>query len=484
MKILNFKIFYVLFVLLLNSKISYSQLSIASIFSDNMVLQQNEENYIWGWAKKDQKVMVKSSWLAEKLITTTNEKGYWKIAVPVPKADLKQHSIEISTETTTIVLENILFGEVWLCSGQSNMEMKVKGNANEPIIGSNEYIANSKNPYIRQCFVKLNYSAAQLNDCDAKWEEAHPNTVANFTAIGYFFALQLYKSLQVPVGIVNTTWGGTRVEAWMDRGILENKFKETNLSKIGTDKMTFQSPTVLYNAMINPLVGMRIKGVLWYQGESNIFGNPKGYYSLFPAMINRWRSLWAQGNFPFYYVQIAPYEYRKGNESYIIRDAQLKTLDVTSNSGMATTNDVGDRWSIHPGQKKEVGDRLSYLALNKTYGYKNILSGGPMYKSMEVVEGRAILEFKNAPSGLTTFNKPLTDFLIAGSDGVFFEAKAKVKIEYDKPHHERRALLEVYHEKVPNPVAVRYCWSNWYTGYLYDTGGNPASPFRTDNWDK
>ncbi|NMH86623.1 sialate O-acetylesterase [Flavivirga algicola] len=483
MKISNLKIFYILFVLLFNSKISYSQLSIANIFGDNMVLQQNEENYIWGWAKKNQKILLKSSWLTGELITATNEKGYWKIAIPVPKADLKQHTIEISAGITTITLENILFGEVWLCSGQSNMEMQVKGNANEPIIGSNEYIASSKNSFIRQCFVKQNYSATPLNDCEAKWEEAHLNTVANFTAVGYFFALQLYKSLQVPVGIVNTSKGGTRVEAWMDREILKNEFKETNLSEIGTDKMVFQTPTVLFNAMVNPLVGMRIKGVLWYQGESNIFGSPKKYYSLFPAMISRWRSLWGQGNFPFYYVQIAPFEYQKEKKSYVIRDAQLKTLDIIPNTGMATTNDVGDRWNIHPGQKKEVGDRLSYLALNKTYGYRNILCGGPIYKGMEIVKGSAILEFKNAPKGLTTFNKPLTGFLIAGADKVFYQAKAKVKIEYDKPHHKRRPLLEVYHEKVSNPVAVRYCWSNWFTGHLYDTGGNPASPFRTDSWD-
>jgi sialate O-acetylesterase len=478
-----FKIFYVLIFLLLGSELSYSQLRVASIFSDNMVLQQNEVNYIWGWAEKEQKVTLETSWLTNKIVTKVDASGFWKMAFSVPAADLKSHSIEISTHST-VVINNVVFGEIWICSGQSNMQMPLKGNLNQPVIGSNEAILSSKNSLIRQCFVKQNYCASEVKDCDASWEEANPNTVGKFSAVGYFFALKLYQSLQIPVGIINTSWGSTRIEAWMDREILENEFPETNLSEIGTNKMSFQSPTVVYNGMVNPLVGLKIKGVLWYQGESNISGNPKEYNSLFPAMINRWRSLWKQGDFPFYYVQIAPHGYSEEQESYLIREAQLKTLDKISNTGMVTTNDVGEKHMIHPSNKKEVGDRLAYLSLNKTYGYQNIECGGPLFKSIKISGSRAVIEFSNASNGLTTFNKTYSEFLIAGNDSVFYPANVKLKNQRKKPYSERRPLLVVYSEKVPKPIAVRYCWSNWYVGSLFGTGGNPASPFRTDDWNK
>ncbi|MDP4643147.1 MAG: sialate O-acetylesterase [Opitutales bacterium] len=265
-------------------------------------------------------------------------------------------------------------------------------------------------------------------------------------------------------------------------GVIHADERRPNVLFISIDDMRFTSPTVLFNAMINPLIGLRIRGVIWYQGESNIKNDPEKYIERFPAMITRWRELWGQGDFPFYYVQIAPFEYGAEKSSWIIRDAQLKTMEIVPNVGMATTGDVGDRWLIHPGKKQEVGERLSYWALHKTYGFKSILCGGPMFKALHLDDGNALVEFECEPMGFTTFDKPLTDFQIAGSDRVFHPAKATIKTEWNKPASKRRLLVEVVSEKVPNPVAVRYGWSNWFEANLFDLSGNPASPFRTDDW--
>lgn len=469
-----------LFVFLFGTQ-ARAELKLASIFGSNMVLQQNEENAIWGWADPEEKISIAASWLDAPVTATANQEGYWKATLRVPKADLQPHKLTVTADTE-VTLENLLFGEVWICSGQSNMAFSVRGSQGQPVLGSNEAIADGNQPYIRHFLLKKNFSTKPEVDCNGTWQEATPQTVPKFTAVGYFFAKTVQNTLKVPVGIINTTWGGTPVEAWMAGPLLKEQFPDVAIPVTDSESGP-KKPTTLFNAMIHPLVGLKIQGVLWYQGESNVRRQPEAYSQLFPAMIQDWRERWGQGDFAFHYVQICPFEYGKDLQSQLLREAQLKTLDLVPNVGMAATSDLGDQWCIHPQRKRAVGERLAYGALNQQYGLKHLQYGGPLYKSMKVKEGTAIVEFKNAPMGLSPRDEPLNDFWIAGEDKVFYKASARVMNGREATENGWRALVAVSNENVPQPVAVRYGWSNWFMGTLFDTAGNAASSFRTDDWE-
>jgi sialate O-acetylesterase len=301
--------------------------------------------------------------------------------------------------------------------------------------------------------------------------------VLDFSAVAYFFGKQLQEILDVPVGLIHTSWGGSSVQAWMSNEVISS-YQEVNLDDVDITERTNHIPTALFNAMIHPLTHFTIKGVLWYQGESNR-NEPENYKQLFPAMVKDWRAQWELGDFPFYYVQIAPYFYGNNDafqtvaNSAFIREAQLECLDLIPNSGIAITMDIGKERSIHPPEKKEVADRLLFNALNQTYGFKDVDNASPMYESHEIADGGIVLNFKNAEMGLYSFDE-LTGFEIAGDDRVFYPANAEII---------NRRQVFVKREAVPNPVAVRYAWRNWVKGTLYDTSLLPAPSFRTDNWD-
>ena len=309
------------------------------------------------------------------------------------------------------------------------------------------------------------------------WQPASPESVAGFSAVAYFFGQQLQEILDVPVGLIHTSWGGSSVQAWISHDVMSS-FQEVNLDDVDISKRTVHIPTALFNSMINPLIPYTIKGVLWYQGESNR-GDPEDYKRLFPAMVKDWRTRWGIGDFPFYYVQIAPFLYgnnnafQKADNSAFIREAQLECLDLISNSGIAITIDIGDKYSIHPPRKKEVADRLLFNALNRTYGYKTVDYAAPVFDSKELKDGGVLLKFKNAEMGLYSYNE-LEGFEISGDDKVFYPATAKIVNGKD---------VFVISDQVSNPVAVRYAWRNWVIGSLYDTNLLPASSFRTDEWD-
>ncbi|WP_373493652.1 sialate O-acetylesterase, partial [Aquiflexum sp.] len=281
--------------------------------------------------------------------------------------------------------------------------------------------------------------------------------------------------LDVPVGMIHTSWGGSLIEAWMSRETL-GSIKEVDLTDVDLDRGN-RFPTVLFNAMINPLIPYTIKGALWYQGESNR-EEPETYKKLFPAMVKDWRTRWGIGNFPFYYVQIAPFLYGNNNafqtadNSAFMREAQLECLELIPNSGIAITMDIGDKTSIHPPKKKEVADRLLFNALNQTYGYKTVDYAAPVFDSQEVKDNGVLLKFKNAETGLYSFDG-LEGFEIAGEDKVFYPANAKIVNGRE---------VFVINDEVPNPVAVRYAWRNWALGSLFDAYLLPASSFRTDKW--
>lgn len=454
-----------------------AEVKLPAIVSSNMVLQRNTTIKLWGWADAHEKIRIKTSWSKEILNFEADSEGSWFIETRTTNSKEPQ-TIEISSKSSDINLKNILFGEVWLCSGQSNMEQPLKGYFGQPTFGSVLAIAKSTNPNIRLFSVERMGSKTPLKDIEkfTAWQQASPESVSDYSAIAYFFGQQLQEILNVPVGIIETSWGGSFVEAWMSKEVLGN-FQEINIKDANLTNAN-RAQTALFNAMIHPLIPFAIKGVLWYQGEANR-ENPEDYKGLFPAMVKDWRLRWGIGDFPFYYVQIAPYNYGDNNafqtvdNSSFMREAQLQCLELIPNSGIAITIDIGDEYCIHPPKKKEVADRLLYNALNQTYGYKTIDYAAPIYSSHEVKNGGMVLKFINAETGLYTFNK-LEGFEIAGADRVFHPASAKIV---------DREYIFVKSSEVNSPVAVRYAWCNWIEGTLYDASLLPASSFRTDSWE-
>ncbi len=465
-------------LLLMFSQSIKAEVKLPAIVSSNMVLQRNTTIELWGWSDAKEKITIDVSWLEERMKIEADNEGNWRIEVKTTNSKEPQ-SIKIRSKSSDITLENVLFGEVWLCSGQSNMQQSMRGYYGQPTFGSLMAIAKSNNPNLRLFSVNKVGSKTPSKDLEKfiPWQQASSESVLNFSAIAYFFGQQLQEILDCPVGMIHTSWSGSSIEAWMSKDVLSS-YQKVNLDEVDVTKHTNTTPTAVFNSMINPLVSYKIKGVLWYQGERNR-EEPEYYKKLFPAMVKDWRTRWDIGDFPFYYVQIAPYMYGTNNEfnnvenSAFMREAQLKCLDLIPNSGIAITMDVGDKYSIHPPKKKEVADRLLYNALNQTYGYKTVDSSSPIYDSLEAKDAGLIIKFKNADKGLYAYDK-LEGFEIAGDDKVFYPANAKIV---------NRKEVFVKSDKVLNPVAVRYGWYNWVVGTLYDTNLLPASSFRTDKWE-
>ena len=468
---------YLSLFLILFVQFVQADVKLPAIVSSNMVLQRNANVSIWGWADAHEKITIKTSWMDEVKILKADAEGNWRINIQTTASKTPQ-TISITSINSNIKLDNILFGEVWLCSGQSNMYQPVKGYNGQPTFGSTKAIVNSINPNLRLFSVEKIGSKKPLKDLEAftPWQQASPESVAGFSAVGYFFGQQLQEILDVPVGIIHTSWGGSKVEAWMSNEVLSG-FQSVDLADRDILKNTHGIPTALFNAMIHPLIPFTIKGALWYQGESNR-NDPENYKKLFPAMVKDWRNRWAIGDFPFYYVQIAPYAYDDINafegykNSAFIREAQLQCLDLIPNSGIAITLDLGAVDFIHPPKKKEVADRLLFNALSQTYAFKNIDFAAPFYDSYELKDASILLTFKNLGTGLYTFDG-LKNFEIAGDDKVFYPATAKIV---------NGKNIVVSASQVSKPVAVRYAWKNWVEGSLYGTNLLPVSSFRTDNW--
>lgn len=454
-----------------------AKVKLPAIVSSNMVLQRNTTVVLWGWADANQQLNIDASWLTTPLQVTADNEGNWRVEVKTNNSTDPQ-LIKISSSDTNITLDNVVFGEVWLCSGQSNMQQSLDGYAGQPTFGANKAIAHAANPNLRLFTAKRKGAKTPLADLEeyTGWEQAHPGNVRSFSAIAYFFGQQLQEILDVPVGMIHTSWGGSSVQAWISKEAISD-YQQVDLDELDISKTTNRIPTALYNAMIHPLIPYTIKGALWYQGESNR-EEPDKYTQLFPVMVKDWRTRWEIGDFPFYYVQIAPYWYNdhEAFNSYkntaFLRESQLKSAELIPNSGMAVTLDIGSEYCIHPPQKQEVADRLLYFALNQTYGYETVDCNGPVFDSKEEKDGGLLLHFKHAEMGLFTPTQ-LEGFEIAGPDKVFYPAQAKIA--------GRKSIL-VSSDQVPTPVEVRYGWSNWLVGTLFDTNMLPASSFRTDNW--
>lgn len=451
---------------------------LASLFTDNMVLQQQSQAPIWGWAKAGRSITITTSWNKKSYNVKAGATGKWmtKVATPVYGGP---YTITIKGDSA-INLHNVLIGEVWLCTGQSNMEIPMKGYKSQPIMGSVDAILKSASSNIHIYTVpRSSVTTAQENSKPSMWHAASPEFVANFSATGYYFGRLLNEMLHVPVGLISDCYGGSSAEAWMDAEGLKD-FPEIKIpAKTDSIKAVSRTPTTLFNGMFNPVIGYSIKGCIYYQGESN-YERPDQYEKLFPAMVKRWRALWGQGDFPFYYVQIAPYDYAqlppynsggKYNSAYL-RDAQRKSLSVIPNSGMAVLLDIGEQATIHPPRKEPVGCRLAYIALAQTYGVKGFDYASPIFKSINIEGQRAIIRFDHAENGLTSFNKPMECFEIAGKDKMFHPAQAVIS----------GSTIVVSSPLVKAPVAVRYAFRDFIVGDLFGTNGLPASSFRTDDW--
>ncbi len=470
MRIIRISLTAVLFITAMTLS---AQTWLPSFFSDNMVLQQNATVSIWGKDDPGKNIKISASW-GEEAGAISGSDGRWKTKIATPVAG-GPHTVTISG-SEEIVLNDVLAGEVWLCSGQSNMEMPVKGYGNQPITGSNEAILHSKNTQLRVFQIDKQPSAVPMDDVEGKWQAASPATTPDFSATAYFFGELVEEMLGVPVGLIVTSWGGSKAEAWMNEEALK-PFAEISIPMEVPERGPHQTATILYNGMIHPFIDYHIKGAIWYQGESNR-NQAARYATLFPAMIESWRAVWNLGNFPFYFVQISPYGYGSSEETKyataLLREAQLISMQQVENSGMVVTADIGDCDCIHPADKTTVGRRLAYWALAETYGFEGIAYQSPVYSSMKKTEdGKVNLSFDHAPNGLTSFGKPLSGFEIAGEDRFFYPAEAVIN---------RDRTVTVWSKYVPHPAAVHYAFGDCVAGSLFNIAGLPASPFRTDDW--
>jgi sialate O-acetylesterase len=448
----------VLFIFLQFSK---ANISLPEIFSDNMVLQQKSDIIFWGWAKTGETIVIKADWMDSDITVKADVQGTWKTTIKTPGFG-GPYNIHIKGQNE-VILKNVLIGEVWLCSGQSNMEMSAQWG----IDNGDEEIKNANFPEIRLFTVGASTSHYPQDHLSGKWLVCTPDEMKTFSAIGYFFARKLFKELGVPVGIINSSWGGTPAESWMpEEATQKNDFLREAAAKQKVVPWGPVEPARIYNSMINPLIPFRIAGVLWYQGEANTI-NCYAYKQLFSALITSWRDKWGY-EFPFYYAQIAPYKYGSPFEGVEVRDAQRRVLEIP-NTGMVVLSDLCDTLNIHPKNKQDAALRLANIALNRYYKTVKIEDSGPMYKGMTIDKNKAVISFDHS-EGLHTAGDKLTYFEIAGDDKIFYPAEAKIK----------DGQVIVQSKKVKSPVAVRFAWKNTAVPNLFNGADLPASCFTTE----
>lgn len=490
---------------------SRADVRLPAIIGNNMVLQADKPLPIWGWAEPGEDVTVTLG--ANQATAKADAQGSWRANLPAQKASATAAEMTVAGKNT-IKITNILVGEVWGGSGQSNMQWSVTASAN-----SGQEIQQANYPLIRLFLVPLRLSPNPIDDVDAKWVVCTPDTVPGFTAVLYFFGREIHKALNVPVGLIGVSWGGSRIEPWMTYAQFAaqpelkpeldkyNQLKADRVNVMAARKALlpavkawldaaekavaagkdvpdapgipadplnqFTAPSAMYNGMVHALVPYALQGFLWYQGESNV-GQGMHYHDLMKGLIANWRSLWNTGEFPFLWVQLAPYFYGPANETALpeIWEAQTATLAVP-NTGMAVTTDIATIRDIHPPNKQDVGKRLALWALANTYGKKELVYSGPLYESMAVENDKVRIKFKHTAPGLVSRDgKPLSWFSIAGDDKQFYPATADIDGE----------TVVVSTPKVPKPAAVRFGWNQIAEPNLSNKAGLPASPFRTDKW--
>jgi len=434
--------------------------SLPSIFSDNMVLQQNSEIKIWGWGNTKEPIQITTDWDNQTYKTVADNNANWTLIVNTPKAG-GPYSITIEGYTT-IKLENVLIGEVWLCGGQSNMEWTPSYGI---VDGENE-IKNSKNPTIR--FFDVVNTTADYPQIDLKgtWEESTPETMKKFSAIGYMFAKYLQEELDsIPIGLISSNWGGTPVETWMPVNKIEdNEFLREGAHKLHEIEWCPHKPAKAYNAMIAPIIDFSLAGILWYQGESNV-ANYDYYEKMFAEHIKSWREHFGN-SLPFYFAQIAPYDYGREYEGVEIRDVQRRVRMKVANTAMVVTSDICTTNDIHPRQKKEVGLRFAQIALKNLYGIDKGIVESPLFSHAEVENNAVALYFENSNGLYMTGKESL--FELAGDDNVFYKADATIVDD----------TVIVSSKKVKKPTQIRFAWGNAVISNVFNETNLPMSSFK------
>ena len=452
---------------------AHAKVRLPQFFSDGMVLQQESECNIWGWIEPGKRVSITTSWDKKCHMVQANKDGRFGVTVKTPKAG-GPYFIGFK-DKDYVQISNVMIREVWICAGQSNMEMQMKGFKQQPVEGTTEELLHCKDANLRLFTVKRHVSLTPEQDVTGQWNEANSASVRDFSATAYYFGKALRQMLDVPVGLICTSWGGSACEAWMAPDWLKAFPKvQQIITEEDVKKLQQRCPTALYNGQLKPLIGYSMRGAIWYQGEDNV---PRYdfYAPLLKAMVEGWRKEWKQGDFPFYYCQIAPYDYSliEWKGSQYLREQQMKAESMISNARMAVLMDAGLEYGIHPRKKRQAGERLAILALSNTYDVKG-LPEFATYKEVEFKNDTAVVAFDRSKEwvyfehGTTSKN-----FEVAGSDKVFHPA-TKVWVS--------RNRVYVVCDKVKKPIAVRYAFKDWAEGDLMHDG-LPVSSFRTDDWD-
>ena len=462
-----------------------AKVRLPQFFSDNMVLQQQSECNIWGKADKGKSVVVITSWDKKSYSATVNQAGEFSLKVHTPKAG-GPYEITFATATPSksstpssglafdFTLRNVMIGEVWICAGQSNMEMQMKGFKQQPVEGTTEELLRCKDPQLRLFTVKRHVSLTPEWDITGQWNEANSASVRDFSATAYYFGKALRQTLDVPVGLIVTSWGGSACEAWMAPEWLKAfpKVQQT-ITEEDLKKLEQRCPSALYFGQLKPLTGYTMRGAIWYQGEDNV---PRyDYYAeLMKTMVEGWRKDWSQGEFPFYYCQIAPYDYSliDWKDSQYLREQQAIAETMIPNARMAVLMDAGLEYGIHPRKKRQAGERLAILALSHTYDVKG-LPEFAVYKEAEFKNDTTVISFDRSKEWVYFENGTTSEnFEVAGADRVFHPA---TKVWVSRNH------VYVVCDEVRQPVAVRYAFKDWVAGDLMHDG-LPVSSFRSDNW--
>ena len=463
-----------------------AKVKLPHILCDNMIIQQNSEAQLWGWDKPGTQVEIATSWSAETYTAKTGKDGKWITKVKTPAASYTPLSITFN-DGEKVTLNNVLAGDVWVCAGQSNMEMPIKGFGNCPVQGYNKVVLEANN-YKGIHYVKIPsvMSSKPLDDANCEWKEVNPETVNEASATGYFFAQVLNKTLNIPVGLVMANKGGSRVESWLDRDYLKKYTKEDldSTHMVKNFKWDFHYPLLWGNGTFHPILNYTVKGIIFYQGCSNV-GDPAGQYTKrLSDLVAQWRRDFKQGDIPFYFVQIAPYINGdvNGDAGPKLREQQFNAAKIIPNSGIVCTQDLVypyEAEQIHPCQKQQVGERLALQALNKTYGMKNLICESMTFKEMKIQGDAILVHFDNEFGAYNRF-EGIEGFEVAGEDKVFHKATAKhVWQEGGDAWNE---CIKVTCPEVKKPVALRYCFRNFQLGNMANAGGLPLFPFRTDNW--
>lgn len=444
---------------------------------NHMVLQQQAKARLWGWATPGARIAVSVSWSKEKYTATTATDGRWQLTVATPQASYTPQTVSLSGDGSKLTLTDVLIGEVWLCSGQSNMEMPLNGFTNQPVEGSNEAIARAGRYSRAIHFVTIpkTRAAAPQDSVAGAWQTCIPATVRWFSAVAYFFGRELHEILDVPVGLINCSWGGSHLEGWMPDSLLI-RYKEAGAQQTSDPiKYDYDTPVIMYNGMLHPIAGYTVRGVLWNQGESNV-GRHKAYPVLFKAMVDHWSRLWGQP-LHFYTVEIPPYSYGnvEGIDAALLREAQHEAARITPHSAIVCTNDLMYDWQvedIHGSRKLEIGQRLAYAAASQEYGVEGIAWRSPEFDSVSYEGQKAVITLKYADGGLTPHDG-MRGFEVAGSDGVFHPATASCSFSDLK-------VTVTASAGVDSIKAVRYNFKNFSIGHVHGLSGLPLVPFRTD----